>query len=40
MFTHDQKFFISASSMDRCVLKWKVNYDHPYIKELMKQLIN
>ena len=39
MFTHDQKFFISASSMDRCVLKWKVNYDHPYIKELMKQLI-
>ena len=35
MFTHDKKFFISVSSFDRCVFKWKVTFDHDYIRELM-----
>ena len=40
LFTHDQKYFISVSNVDRCVLKWKVNYNEEYIRELMRQLIN
>ena len=36
LFTHDQKFFISMSSFDKCVFRWRCNYDEVYIRDLMK----
>ena len=39
MFTHDQRFFVSVSSSDRCVLKWKTKYNDRKIKALMNLLV-
>jgi len=39
LFTHDQRFFVSVSSFDRCVFKWRVTYNDEKIKEYMRQLI-
>ena len=32
MFTHDQKYFVSMSSTDRCVFKWKCKYNEKKAK--------
>jgi WD40 repeat protein len=33
-FTHDRRYLISMSSYDRCIFKWKCNFNEKKIKEI------
>jgi WD40 repeat protein len=39
VFTFDQRFFVSVSSADRCVMKWKMKFNDKKITRLMQLLV-
>ena len=39
LFTYDKRFFVSLSSVDRCVFKWKTNYNEEKMEALLAEAI-